>query len=70
MSVSGTSIRFSKIRELFGVRDNTNRIYMSDYMPGGKLSSNIDFSQDEEGGVKKMKILRGKEEMKIYKYNT
>eukprot|EP00798_Chlamydomonas_sp_ICE-L_P009308 gene9308-16441_t len=34
-------------------------------MPGGIFSSNIDFSQDEEGGSMKIEILRGKGKMQI-----
>ncbi len=63
--IPDTTITFLNIRDTFGGRENTNVIYFLDYMPGGMLSSNIDFSQDEEGGSKKIEILRGKGKMKI-----
>ena len=60
-----TTITFANIRDTFGGRDNTNAIYLSDYMPSGMFSSNIDFSEEEEGSSKKIEILRGKGKMQI-----
>ena len=61
-----TTITFANIRDTFGGRDNTNAIYLSDYMPGGMFSSNIDFSIEEEGSSHEIEILRGKGKMKIF----